>query len=420
LKIVSGFAAEAAKKTAPMSPSITVCMHILSNARIDHRVMRSATALVEAGFVVSIIDIETKRGRPIKEDICGVRMRHIVAPTWYISKSFKLWFLLQAAWMFIRSTIQLVRIQADIYHAHDISALPASYLAARLQGKLLIFDAHELPLSAELHSPRWRRLITLFTRLLAIMVPYCAGVITVSSPIAQEIRNRYSSSKVTLVRNTPVYRAVPRTDHLRQYLNLPSDVHIALYQGTLQADRELDRLIHVAHFLKKNIVIVLMGPDAEGIQPQLEALIESEGVADSVKIVPNVPYAEVLDWTASADTGLIIYPLNRSLNIRMCLPNKLFEYLMAGLPILATPLDAVSDLIRTYDVGQTVASLSPADVGAAINALMADTAARERMRRNALNAAQRDLCWEKERQQLISLYHGILGMDGVADKRGSK
>jgi glycosyltransferase involved in cell wall biosynthesis len=400
--------------------SIKVCMHVLGKASIDHRVMRSATALVESGLAVFIVDIETERGRPVEEDICGVRIKHLATPTWYVSKNFKLWFLLQAAWMFIRSLIQLVRTQADVYHAHDISALPACYFAARLRGKLLIFDAHELPLSKELYSPRWRGLIGPFSRLLTIMIPYCAGIITVSPPIAQEIGNRYSSPEVTLVRNTPVYRAVSRTDHLRQYLNLPSNVRIALYQGTLQADRELDRMVRAAHFLEKNIVIVLMGPDAQGVQSQLEVLIDGEGLADRVKIVPPVPYVELLDWTASADIGLIIFPLDRALGLRMCLPNKLFEYLMAGLPILATPLDAVSDLIRTYDVGQIVPSLSPADVGAAINAMMADTAARERMQRNALNTAQRDLCWEKERQQLISLYHRILGMDSAVDGGGNK
>jgi glycosyltransferase involved in cell wall biosynthesis len=415
MKIVSGIAAEAAKKTAPAPRSVSVCMHVLGVARIDHRVMRSATALVEAGFAASLIDIETERGRPVEEDICSVRMKHIVTPDWYISKGFKLWFLLQAVRMFIRSTIRLVRTQADVYHAHDISALPACYLAARLRGKSLIFDAHELPLSEELNSPRWRGLVTLFSRLLAIMVPQCAGVITVSPPIAQEICHRYAYPEVTLVRNTPVYRAVPRTERLRQYLNVSPDVRIALYQGTLQADRELDRLVRAARFLERNSVIVLMGPDADGGQSQLEALIESEEVADRVKIVPPVPYAVLLDWTSSADIGLIIYPLNRSLGLRMCLPNKLFEYLMAGLPILATPLDAVSDILRTYDVGQIVSSLAPADIGAGINAMLADTPARVRMRHNALNASQQDLCWERERHQLIHLYHEILARRDVED-----
>src|SRR5947209_13805759 len=105
MKIVSNLAAPAAKSSAPTSSPTAVCMHVLGRACIDHRVMRSATTLVEAGFVVSIVDIETERGRPAREDICDVQMKHVVTPNWYVSKSFKLWFLMQAMGMFIRSTI---------------------------------------------------------------------------------------------------------------------------------------------------------------------------------------------------------------------------------------------------------------------------------------------------------------------------
>ncbi|MFL5626078.1 MAG: glycosyltransferase, partial [Ktedonobacteraceae bacterium] len=143
-------------------------------------------------------------------------------------------------------------------------------------------------------------------------------------------------------------------------------------------------------------------------QVQLEALITSEAVADRVKILPPVPYADLLNWTASADIGLIIYSPDYSLNVRMCLPNKLFEYLMAGLPILASRLEAVSEVIRTYDVGQIVSSLTPEDIGAAINAMCADPEALAHMRCNALEVSQSELCWEKVKSHLIHLYQDIL------------
>ena len=217
-----------------------------------------------------------------------------------------------------------------------------------------------------------------------------------------------------------MYQAVQKSERLRQHLGLGPEVRIALYQGNIQADRQLDRLVQAAAYLERDIVIVLMGEGFSETTSQLEALAVKEGVTDRIKILPPVPYTELLDWTASADIGLIVYSPDHSLNVRMCLPNKLFEYLMAGLPVLASPLDAVSDLIRGYDVGQIVPSLSPAAVGAAINAMMADAAARERMRHNALSAAQSDLCWEKERQQLITLYNRIMGMDDAAARGGNE
>lgn len=383
-------------------------MHVLNPACTDGRVMRAATALVEKGFAVDIVDIEYERTQPIEEDIRGVHIKHIVMPNWRTSRRLKLWFLIQAAQLLVRSILQLIRSSADIYHSHDTAALPACFLAARLRRKPLIFDAHELPLSDEMHSRRWRGLIALFSCLLAIMVPRCAAVITVSAPIAQEIRKHYRCPDVSVIRNVPPYCPVPRSQRLRQHLGLSQDVQIALYQGGFDVNRGLDRLIRASAFLKRGNLIVLMGPDRGGLCAELESLIAREGVADRVKILPAVSYGELMNWTASADIGLIVYTPEYSQNVQMCLPNKLFEYLMAGLPILASPLDAVSDIIKTYGVGQIVSSLTPRDVGETISAVLADSVALAQMRRNALEAVQHALCWEKESEQLVHLYYKIL------------
>jgi glycosyltransferase involved in cell wall biosynthesis len=382
-------------------------MHVLGVAQTDMRVMRAATALVEAGFAVTVVDINWKDRKPDMEEFFGVQVRHINIFHWYTSRRFKPWFLMQALYLFICSTLWLLKTPADVYHAHDAKALPACYLASLLRHKPVIFDAHELPLAEETGTRNWRGLIALFSVLLAWMVPRCAAVITVSPSIAQEIRARYALLNVALIRNVPAYREVPKTNRLQEYLGLDPGVRIALYQGNLQANRELDRLIRAASFLEQDIVVVLMGPDAEGIQAHLEMLIRSERVTGSVKIVPPVPYIELLDWTASADIGLLIYAPGYSPNVRMCLPNKLFEYLMAGLPILASQLDAVSDVISTYDIGQIVPSLEPIDIAVAINEMVADHSEYNRMRNNALDAVKKDLCWEKESQRLINLYHEI-------------
>ncbi len=384
-----------------------VSMHVRGIARTDFRVMREATALVEAGFSVSIVDVENERSRPVAEDIRGVCIKHIIRPQMFIPARFKPWFLIKAAQMIILGTVQLLRTRADIYHAHDVMALPACYLAARLRRKPLIFDAHELPLD-EPGIIRWRRLSALSIRVLGRMLQHCAGVITTSPYYAQEIRNCYHVPEVALVCNVPTYRVVGKSDRLRQHLGLGPEVRIALYQGYLQPDRSLDRLIRAAVFLERDTVIVMMGKGDGATLSQLEALIASEGVADRVKILPPVPYEELLDWTASADIGLIVYAPDYMLNVQMMLPNKLFEYLMAGLPVLTSSLDAIVAVINTYDVGQVVTSLAPANIGAAINSMLADHEALARMSCNALKAAKDEFYWEKESQELIRLYQNIL------------
>ncbi len=393
--------------TTTSPPAKKVCMHVLDVVRTDYRVLREATTLVEAGFEVIIVDIESDRVRPTEEDLGGVRVKHIIMPQWFISAHFKPWFLVKLAHVVILGSYHLLRTHADVYHAHDANALPACYIAARLRRKPLIFDAHELPLD-EPGITRWRRLSALATRVLAGILRCCAGIIATSPPTAQEILKCYDVPEVTVVRNFPIYQGVQKSDKLRQYLGLGSQVRIALYQGYLQPDRGLDRLIEAAEFLEPNIIIVMMGKDKGTTKSRLEALIASKGMANRVKIIPPVPYAELLSWTASADIGLIILPMDFSLAVLMMLPNKLFEYLMAGLPVLASPTIAISDVIKPYGVGQIVTSLAPEDVGAAINAMLADSSALARMRRNALEAAHQEFYWEKESTQLIQLYHNIL------------
>ncbi len=406
MKILPFSDGSVAKEVASAAP-VKVCMHVWSVGRTDMRVLREATTLVEAGFAVSIVDLERERTCPAEEEIRGIRMNHIISPSSFVPTRFKPWFLIKFVLTTIRGILRLAQTPADIYHAHEEVALPACYIAARVRRKPLIFDAHELPLS-EANVRRWRRLHALATRLLALMLPYCAGVITISPPIAQEIRRHYHVSEVTLIRNFSVRQIVSKSDRLRQYLGVKPHVRIALYQGYLQPDRGLDKLIRAAPFLEQDIIIVLMGKAGGATQTELEALITSEGVADRVKMLPPAPYTELLSWTASADIGLILYAPEYSLNTRFCLPNKLFEYLMAGLPVLASRLDAVAEVISTYDVGQVVSSLVPADIATAINAMLADQVALDRMRRNALEAVKDELCWEKEGLRLMRLYHDIL------------
>jgi glycosyltransferase involved in cell wall biosynthesis len=404
--------------TTALSP-IKICMHVLGTASTDARVMRAATALVEAGHAVSLVDIEDEGNRQSEEDIRGVCVKHIMVSRSFLSTRFDKWTLVRTAQLFVRSTLRLIQTPADIYHAHDVSALPACYIAACLRRKPIIFESHEMPLFEQPLSQmgRSKRLLhELLVVLLAHMIPRCAGIITVSPPIVEEIRNRYRVPEVVLIRSVPEYRAVSKSDRLRRYLGLKPEVRIALYQGYLQSNRGLDRLVRAAAFLEQDIVIVIMGKNVETTQAQLEALIASEGVADRVKILPPVPYAELLDWTASADIGLNVASPDYSLNVRYFLPNKLFEYLMAGLPVLTSPLEAIVDVIKTYDVGQVLSSLAPADIGEAINRMLADPVGLARQRSNALEAARNEFYWEKERLRLIHLYQGILARWGMEDK----
>lgn len=399
----------AVEKRMSSASVVRVCFHVLGTFGNDVRAKRAALALQKAGFQVVVVDIAGESLHPT-EEIDGMIVKHMRVHKSFTATRFKRWILLRSAWMFLRSTIYLLRSPSDIYHALDLPALPACYIAACLRRKPVVFDSYELPLStlSEDEMSQGRRLLqALLAPILKHIIPRCAGVIAVSPPIAEEMSRRYPGTHITIVRNIPPYQAMMKSERLRQQLGLDPQTRIALYQGYLQPDRRLDRLVHAARFLKPGIVLVMMGKGTPETLSLLESLITSEGVAERVKILPPVPYDDLLGWTSSADIGLLIYSPDYSLNVRLCLPNKLFEFLMAGLPVLASPLDAVAEITRTYTVGQLVPSLAPEDIGAAINTMLDDAQELERMHQNALQAAQHCFCWEKEQQQLLHLYDGL-------------
>jgi glycosyltransferase involved in cell wall biosynthesis len=381
-----------------------VGMHVLGTGRMDTRVLREATALAQSGYDVWIIDIEVQRTRPQIEHLNGVHFKHMLVPSWDTSNRFKLLFLLKLAYVSLWATLLLAQTSADIYHAHEENALLACYFAALLHRKPLIFDSHELPLVSP-QVTRWRLLHALAVRVLRRMVAHCDAVISPSPPLIPELQKRYGIQDAILLRNLSPYQSPISSNKLRERLCIDSDTRIALYQGYLSRDRGLDVIIQATHFLAPNIMIVFMGKGES--QADLQTFIEQEGVAERVKILPAVPYSELLSWTASADVGLIIYRAG-SPNVPMMLPNKLFEYLMAGVPVLASPLEAVVEIVEAYDVGRIVTSQQPEEIGQAINNLLADEEAQAHMRANALAVSQHDLSWETESEKLIQLYQDIM------------
>jgi glycosyltransferase involved in cell wall biosynthesis len=393
--------------------TVRVCMHILHSARTDVRALRAGAALRDAGMAVTVVDVEARPSPGIPESWAGVRVEHIAVPESFVTTRFERFAVLRATRLFVRGVLRLLRSDADIYHALDLPAMPATFVAALLRRKPLVFEAYEVPLGTlgELDSAAGRRwLDRLMTPVLPLMLRYCRAVIAVSPPIVEMFRQRYGCRNVWLIRNVPEYRSVTKTDRLRQALGLTAETRIALYQGALQKGRGLDVLVRAACFLDPEIVIVMMGQDEGGVVASLERLISREGVADQVRIIPPVSYGDLLDWTASADLGLILYPPGYSPNIRMMLPNKLFEYLMAGLPVLASELECVVDVVTSFGVGWIVSPLDAEHVGTTINGGLADECARDQMRASALDAARRTFCWDREKEELLRLYGNIAAL----------
>jgi glycosyltransferase involved in cell wall biosynthesis len=144
----------------------------------------------------------------------------------------------------------------------------------------------------------------------------------------------------------------------------------------------------------EDVVFVLMGPARPEYLAQLRAVAERAGVSGRVHFVPAVPSADVPAYAAAADVGVIPFP-RTSMNHWLSLPNKLFEYLAAGLPVVSVAFPELERIVTGYDVGRVCAPEDLEALAAAVRAVLDDPAELERLRANAARAAK-ELTWENE------------------------
>lgn len=200
--------------------NLHVCMHITRDAAHDVRLRRTATALTNAGYHVTVVDIAAplkyiNPDTPKIPQIQPYTIQHIMTSCDFQIKRFEGLSRLQILHHSIRTMIALLKQSANIYHACEWTALPACYVAALLRHKPLIFEAYELPLQDKPLSnmQKSRRILYAWMQLfLKYVLPRCAAVITVSPPIVQEIQRKYRVPNVTLIRNIASHRASAKTN----------------------------------------------------------------------------------------------------------------------------------------------------------------------------------------------------------------
>jgi glycosyltransferase involved in cell wall biosynthesis len=379
-------------------------MHVLNSGTDDIRVIREAETLVSAGYSVTIVGVQRRYGPVRGTTPGGVHFRHVRFEPLYVRSRPKILYLAKYLWTAAVASVLLFRERAHVYQAHDVEALLPIYLVARLRGARIVLDSHELPL-AEPGIRRFKLLTLIAEHLLATMIRRCAVIFTVSPPIADEIQRTWHTGPVHVLRNIPRYQEASRGRRFHDLLGLPPDQLVVLYQGQLYAGRGLPELVEAAASLRPNATVVIMGDGP--VRQTIEAQIRQQDCGERVRLIPPVPYAELLAWTASADVGVMAYPPAHSRNELYCLPNKFFEYLMAGVPIVTTPLVAVKELVEHYDCGVVVNDLSPAHLAEALNRLLADGLRRRELGAHAQAAARTDLNWSAECQVLLQAFSDL-------------
>jgi len=303
------------------------------------------------------------------------------------------------------------RAPARIYVANDLPMLPVAIAAQARHGGRVLYDSHEL-YSEQGFSRHERRV---WRSLEASLIARADAVITVNQSIGEELTRRYAIAPPTIVHNADRFRPAGsvaarerdlRARGLRAALGIPPGAALFLYQGGLVPGRNLETLVEAFREMNgRRAVLVMLGDGP--LKPMLQQRVERLGLEKQVKFHPAVPQDQLLDLTAQADFGIIPYRAT-CLNNALCTPNKLFEFIMARVPMFATDLREVRSVIARYNIGLLGDTSSARIFAQGLRKTLEVAPAFEREWRAGLDVAARELCWEREGEKYLAVVRGLV------------
>lgn len=288
---------------------------------------------------------------------------------------------------------------ADLYIACDLPVLPAGVIAAKTFNVPLIYDAHELYSEQVVFDENKKKLLSYVEN---VFIKYADAVITVNESIAQEMSKRYSINKPFVILNAinspKTFDINKNYNHLRKNLHIDDDKKIVLYQGGFSPYRNLENLVKSAKYVREGIVTVLMG--FGDYEKELKSIAKAEGLLNrKVFFHPAAPQEILLEYSASADVGIIPYP-HVDLNGYYCTPNKLFEFIQAGLPILANESPELKRFVERYNMGIIHKLDSEKDIADGINCIFSKDL--NIFHKNLLKARE-EISWKIEEKKFLNL-----------------
>jgi len=368
-----------------------VCMIAFSNFihSLDGTKIRIAKSIADAGYDVTVLAIKDDKTKS-REIIDGIKVSRIDGRNRPIK--------------FLKILFSALKQKPDIYHSFDLKTLPLAYFVSRINRSKLIYDSRELYVESmrDEELPKvYKRIMTSVERFLIKRVD---GIIVVSDSIADILVKRYGIERPTVIFNCAPYKEYRRTTIIRDLLNIKDDKRIVLYQGLISRGRGLENLVSAARYLD-NAVVVLIGDG--NLKGELIRKVKEEDLEEKVKFIDAIPYKELLDYTMSADLG--VHPVqNTCLSYYYGAPNKLFEYLMAGLPVAVSNFPDMRRIVENEGVGETFDPEDPKDIARVINNILNDEKKYNRMRRNALKIAKERYNWEMESEKLLKIYESLV------------
>jgi len=376
-----------------------IIVTVITDLVTDYRVHKVCQTLHQTGYAVLLIGVNKKKSLSLKSRD-------------YQTDRLNMWFnrsVFFYAEFNIRLFFRLLRKKADIYLGNDLDAMPATTLIARMKKKPLVYDSHEyfLGMAGLDEKPLRRSIWKLVEKAVFSRLKY---IYTVSDPIRDMYAKTYHKS-ISVVRNLPLLNPKPEPLDPEEVAwikqtekEIPGNKILLIYQGAgINACRGAEELVLSMTYLPAHFHLLIIG--GGDVFEKLETIIDEYQLNDKITLVPKVPFHVLATFTRRADLGLSIDKPS-VLNHHYSLPNKLFEYLHAGVPVLASRLPEQEKIINNYEVGAFIEDHNPEHIAKKIKEIFADPGLLNRWKENTYQA-RTELNWENESKIILNIFKQV-------------
>ncbi len=373
------------------------CMFVWNNFINDARVYRECKALVKAGFDITLVCLRYKGDNLPKKCVeDGIKVIRINTNL-HLKKSLfgkLIRYILPVIKMLIIGYIQ----NAHFYHSNDLNTLVHGVISAkfRLRKSKLIYDSHEVQTDRTGYTSNKIKLLEDF------LIKYVDKMIMTTDTRAEYVSKLYNIQKPVVIHNYPEYYDVNDINPIDIWAmcGIDKEKKILLYQGGIQEGRGLENLIEAMKYVDEGI-LVLIGNGK--LKDKLFNHVNLLDLHDRVRFLPAVPLDELRKYTASATIGFQVVQ-NTCFNHYSALSNKLFEYIMAEVPVIATSgLPEIERVIKKDGCGVVVDTSDPKNIALTVEKLLSDKNQYDKCKQACVIAKEK-YYWKKEENKFLRMY----------------
>ena len=301
--------------------------------------------------------------------------------------------------IFLKMVIEGLKFNADVYHSNDLNTLPQGIICSKiLKRRYLIYDSHEVQ-SSRTGYGKSAYYIEKF------LIKFIDKMIMTNRTRAEYVKELYNIDLPNIVHNYPFYTkddSIENKYDIYSMLDIPRDKPILLYQGGIQVGRGLDKIVEAIDKFNDGITVFI----GDGkLKAEIVKMVNDKQLQEKVRFLNKVPVDELKYYTANAYLGFQVLN-NVCFNHYSACSNKLFEYMMSKVPVVACEFPEIKKVVIEDQIGLVVDSHNPSEIANAVNELLENKELHSMFRENCTTAREK-YNWNNEKEIFVKIYDDL-------------